>query len=563
MKKSAIYLVMVCASLSSAFAQVAPGKYFIEFSDKANSPYTPSRPGEFLSLRAVERRERQGIAIEQNDIPVDQTYIDRIRKFNAVILTRSKWLNGITISCPDSLIIDSILQLPFVKRIVMNKFIKNVYNSYSDNKFMSTEPSCEVNKNLAPTGAVDYNTNAEFNYGPSYNQIHMLKGDSLHKLGYRGKGMVIAVLDAGFYNVDTLPVFDSLMFNNQILGTKDFVSPGNNVYHEYRHGMEVLSCMGGNLPGFLIGTAPEADYWLLRSEDVNSEYIIEEYNWIAAAEFADSAGADIINSSLGYRMFDDPSQSHTCADMNGSTTPATIGANIATSKGMIVVNSAGNSGGSTWKCVSSPADGNLVLAVAAVDSNGIRAGFSSTGESTGRIKPNIAAMGRGAVVSSSVGTIIHNNGTSFSSPIIAGMVACLWQAAPDMNNHLISSAVEWSGHQASNPDSLLGYGIPDFIRALRQVHAGNMVRQQTLNICPNPFSDQLTVSFHTNRSQEFDLFLRDNLGRVVLSQYNRKAGVGDNEIFLPDLESFGNGCYILQISGQDLLLVAKVFKLRH
>ncbi|MCX6266493.1 MAG: S8 family serine peptidase, partial [Bacteroidetes bacterium] len=355
-------------------AQVAPQKYFIEFTDKANSPFSISRPIEFLTQRAIERRQRQGIAIIENDIPVNQEYINGVMQFAVQVLTRSKWFNGITIYCQNPLTIDSILQLPFVNRITKNKFIDDIYTSNSVDKFKLEEVSHEVIESSLFPHIFGYFGNASSSYGPSYNQIHMLNGDSLHKLGYNGEGKVIAVLDAGFLRVDVLAAFDSLRANNQILGTRDFVVPGNDVYQENEHGMEVLSCMGANLPGLMIGTAPKAKFWLLRSEDVGSENLIEEYNWVSAAEFADSAGADIINSSLGYTIFDNASLSHQCEDMNGNTTPVTRGANLAFSKGMIVVSSAGNSGAGAWKCVSSPADGSCVLAIAAVDSNGIRAG---------------------------------------------------------------------------------------------------------------------------------------------------------------------------------------------
>ena len=440
--------LLICLWMSvQLWGQIAPNKYFIAFTDKNSSPYSVSRPGEFLTQRAVGRREKQGIAIVENDIPVNQHYVDAIKKFNVGILTRSKWFNGVTVLCPDPAIIDSILLLPFVKRIEKDVFFNNVTNYISNNKFISEEVSHEpFMQDVIPQVTVN-NVNQAFNYGASFRQIHMLRGDSLHKMGYRGEGMVIAILDAGFYHADNLRAFDSLITNNQILGTKDFVYPGNNVYNEYEHGMEVLSCMGANLPGELIGTAPKASYWLLRSEDYYSENLIEEYNWVAAAEFADSAGADIINSSLGYTHFDNVAVSHTCNDMDGNTTPVTKGANMACGKGMIVVNSAGNYGGSAWKCLSAPADGYGALAVAAVDSNGIRASFSSTGEAAHRIKPNVAAMGQAVVVSSTIGTITHSSGTSFSCPIIAGLAACLWQAAPGWSNNSILRAIELSGSQ--------------------------------------------------------------------------------------------------------------------
>ncbi|MEI7726958.1 MAG: S8 family serine peptidase, partial [Bacteroidota bacterium] len=544
MKKLAIILILVLVSVA-ALSQVAPQKYFIEFMDKTNSLYSINSPAQFLSYRAIERRQKQGIPIIENDIPVNESYINRIRTYNVTVLTRSKWFNGITIYCLNPSIIDSIMRLPFVKRLYKSQFIENLNTSYSDNKFRLEEVLLNVTGQSPVPKKSGYMVNTGYDYGPSFNQIHMLNGDSLHKLGYRGEGMVIAVLDAGFLNVDKLPAFDSLRLNNQILGTKDFVKPGNNVYNEYLHGMEVLSCMGGNIPGQLIGTAPKAAYWLLRSEDATSEYLIEEYNWVSAAEFADSVGADVINSSLGYTEFDEASQNHTCKDMNGNTNPATRGANIAASKGMIVVCSAGNSGQKPWKCISSPADGSGVLAVAAVDASGIRAPFSSVGEAMTRIKPNVAAQGAAAVVSSTTGAIMVNSGTSFSSPIMAGMAACLWQAAPAWSSSLITRSIELSSNQVSKPDSLLGYGIPDFIKALQHLNVDQKEMKNVLHVYPNPFTDGFRVSFNAGSAQDYNATLYNNMGLAVYSVHNKSDRAGYHEFVIPDMAFLPNGNYIL------------------
>ncbi len=296
----------------------------------------------------------------------------------------------------------------------------------------------------------------------------MLNGIALHDMGYDGTGMTIAVLDAGFLHADTLRVFDSLWMNGQILGTKDFVSPQSpDIFGAHYHGAMVLSTMGGNWPGKMVGTAPHAHYWLLRSEDGGSEYLIEELNWVSAAEFADSVGADVINSSLGYTTFDNPSQNHTYADMDGNTTPITIGADMAVSKGMIVVNSAGNDGGSSWQYIDAPADGDSVFSIGAVTASGNYASFSSTGPTyDGRIKPNVVAQGSGStIINPYNGLVSTGSGTSFSSPITAGMVACLWSAHPNKRTTQIMDAIQQSGSLAGNPNNQLGWGIPDYLAA--------------------------------------------------------------------------------------------------
>jgi hypothetical protein len=296
----------------------------------------------------------------------------------------------------------------------------------------------------------------------------MLNGIALHDLGYDGMGMTIAVLDAGFTNTNTIPAFSYLWNNNRILGYKDFVSPqAPNLFSSHTHGTSVLSTMGAYLPGDMVGTAPQASYWLLRSEDGATEYLVEELNWVSAAEFADSVGADIINSSLGYTTFDNPAQDHTYQDMNGNTTPVTIGADKAVSKGMIVVNSAGNSGGSSWQYIGAPADGDSVFSIGAVNSIGAYVSFSSTGPtSDGRTKPDVVAQGSGTtIINAGTGNVSTGSGTSFSSPVTAGMVSCLWQAHPNRRNTEILEAIRQSGSLAGNPDQQLGWGIPNYLTA--------------------------------------------------------------------------------------------------
>jgi len=560
MKTVAFIIISVWIS-TQCLAQIAPQKYFIEFSDKSNSPYSVTRPGEFLTQRAIDRRSRQGITMTENDLPVNPSYITRLLHFNVTFLNASKWFNGVTIYCANQATLDSIQQLPFVNRILKSNNVNHITDYLSDNKFKSEEVLHEVNIiHLHPSNPAS-SVDPIFNYGPSFRQIHMLNGDSLHKLGYRGEGMVIAVLDAGFYHADVLNAFDSLRFNGQILGTKDFVKPGNNVYNEYEHGMEVFSCMGANLPGVIIGTAPKAKYWLLRSEDYYSENIIEEYNWVSAAEYADSVGADIINSSLGYTTFDDPAMDHTCSDMNGFTAPATRGANFAYSKGMIVVNSAGNEGGSSWKCVSAPADGTGVLAIAAVDSNGIRASFSSTGEATGRIKPNVAAMGQAVIVVSTIGSIMHSSGTSFSSPIMAGLTACLWQSAPLKPNGVIIRAIELSGNRVTHPDSLLGYGIPDFVKGLKDVGIYEKDKSGRIQIYPNPFTDVVSIRFTLHTDQDLSAELLDQLGQVKSILPVLIGRAGENQFHFNQFSALAAGCYFLRITGREIdenIMIVKV-----
>ena len=536
----ALFFLILCGS-----AQIGPYKYFVKFTDKNGTPYSIYNPSAFLSQRAIQRRTNQAIQITQEDLPVNPSYVTQVANIGVTVLTRSKWFNGITIYTMDSTKLQLISALPFVTSILKNipaEGASPVPDKFQmETSFLSPIPTNNFIK-ASPTG---------YDYGPSYRQIGMLHGDVLHDLGYRGQGKVIAILDAGFQSVDNLYAFDSLWQNNQILGTKDFVDQGGNVFIGHVHGMMVLSLIGGNVPGQLIGTAPKASFWLLRSEDANTEYLIEEYNWVSAAEFADSVGADIISSSLGYTTFTDPSMNHTCADMDGHTTPAAKGANIAALKGMVVVVSAGNEGGTSWTCVSTPSDGDNVLSIAAVDSNGVRAGFSSMGVDTnGRVKPNIASMGENDVVYWVDNTIVRSSGTSFSCPIIAGMMACLWQAHPGSTPAEIYQAVEESSSQYAAPNDSLGYGIPDYSVAM--VTLSTPVKTvSAIQVYPNPFVNEFLIRFHCAKAQKAEYILYDGMGRMVDRKNSIDCRIGENRIHSDHLESLAKGLYLLKLTGEN------------
>ena len=423
-----IIIIIIIAGfiITDIQSQTAPDKYWLQFTDKNHTPYSLDLPEEFLSLRSINRRIKHNVDFQWNDLPVDPAYVDSLKKLGLKILNVSKWFNAITVQSTDYELIDTITNISFIKG---KKLVKRFYSTgkYKD-KF---QDELVITPDLKVSGSVGYLSN----YGLSRNQIEMLNGHLLHSKGFRGEGMVIAVLDGGFSSTDTISALDSIKYNNQILGTKDFVRGGKIRYDASWHGTAVLSTMAGNIPGLLVGTAPKAWYWLLRCEDSDSEYIIEEDNWVAAAEFADSAGVDIINSSLGYSSYDDESTSHSYEDMDGNTSRVTIGADIAAGKGILVVTSASNQGNKPWHYITSPGDGDSVLTVGAVDSTGVYAYFSSTGPSAdGRVKPDVTAQGMATIIMGRDGKIGKGNGTSFSSPLIAGLSACLWQAFPEMTN---------------------------------------------------------------------------------------------------------------------------------
>lgn len=424
--------------------------FFVQLSDKIDNPYSVFHPQDFLSYRAIERRTFQNIEIDERDLPVNTQYVSKIESMGATVLHKSKWLNAISVYIPDSLNRNKIKDLAFVRDF----FALGVRREPKEAKLLDPFPH-EVYKK------------GDNYYGNSLNQIAMLSGHILHSMGLEGQGKQVAIFDGGFTGVYRMPAFDSLFSSNRILGTRDFVEGDEFVYEASNHGTQVLSCMAANLPYLVVGTAPGASYYLFKTEDVRSEFKIEEFNWVAAAEFADSLGVDIINSSLGYTTFNDTFMNYSYNDLNGLTSICSRGADIAVEKGMLVVNSAGNEGDGSWRYIGTPADGINVISVGAVRGNGSKAGFSSFGPTPdGRIKPNVSAQGSRAVVAGMNGySVTTTDGTSFSSPIMAGMVTTLWSAFPQKTNWEIKDAIEAAGSQSTKPDSALGYGIPDFFRA--------------------------------------------------------------------------------------------------
>ena len=412
-----------------------------------------------LSDKALERRERAGIALHPTDFALDPAVVQAAKAEGLTVLYASRWLGALAVQ--------------------------------------ETQPGQLVafaQKQGAHTRGLGHlvKTKTINTYGQGQSQVALLNGQDLHNKGYWGQGMTIAVLDGGFAGVQLFGAFDSLWTKGRILGTKDFVDGDTNVYQRGGHGMSVLSVMGANLPGVLVGVAPRANYWLLSTEDETSETIQEEYNWIAGAEFADSVGADIINSSLGYSTFDDTLQNHTYADLDGKTTPVTLGALWAARKGILVVNSAGNEGSSSWKYILAPADADSILAVGGCDLAGNYVLFSSQGPSAdGRIKPDVMAPALNVDVVNSFGGVGGANGTSFASPLIAGLAACLWQAHPGKTAQEIRTEIIQSAHLVATPDPFRGHGIPDFWVADYALNTGEWPQSMALNIYPNPAKNGL------------------------------------------------------------------------
>jgi len=529
MKRSWLTLVFTFLLILTASAQ---NYYWLAFTDKNNSAYSLDNPDEYLSERAIERRKNQNISIDSLDLPVNQNYIDSVLSLGVEFVHASKWLNGITVKSDSSNLADTLLSFSFVDFVQLTKpgqSTKSASDKFSDEKILG---------DIAIDSAL---------YGNAVTQVSMLNGQFLHEKNFRGKGIQIAILDGGFYKANEYAAFDSLWAENRILGTRDFVEPGSNIWGTNYHGMSVLSCMGGNIPGELLGTAPDASYWLLRSEDVATEYIIEEDNWAVAAEFADSVGVDVINSSLGYYTFNDSTTNHTYADMDGKTTRVTQAANIAASRGILVFTSAGNERNYSWFRIIAPSDGYNVIGVGAVDKNLNVASFSSAGPAAdGSVKPNVAAMGSSTTLELKDGTVGQLSGTSFSSPVMAGMGASLWQMFPEKTAAEIKSAIEMSASKYNAPDSLVGYGIPDMKVAaelLGYQSAEEFVVNASYKLFPNPVQDQLTIWSLSTEMKELQINLYSLQGKLLKSWH--KSAIQKVQLDLPSLTT---GIYLVRIT---------------
>lgn len=520
-------------------------KYWVLFADKQGSGHTIENPSAYLSPRALERREKFGIVIDSSDLPVVEAYISQVEAAGGTILHRSKWFNAVSIQVADTNQINAISALPFV--ITMQPVAATNIESIDD---------CEGNRGKSRAT----NNSA---YGASQTQTTMVNGHYLHEMGFKGDGMYIAVMDAGFERVDAIAAFDSLRLQGRLLGTYDFVRDQENVFDLGSHGRNVLSIMAGNLPGQFLGSAPRASYFLFRTEEGATEYKIEEDNWVAAAERADSLGVDVINTSLGYTNYDDASMSYSYSDMNGRVARISLASTIAARKGMILVTSAGNLGSSSWRYISAPGDADSILTIGAVNGEGRFARFSSFGPTAdGRIKPDLTGMGQGTSYIESSGEVRQGNGTSYSSPLLAGFVACLWQSDPTMKPQELMQLVRQSASNFNNPNDSLGYGIPDFQKAHFEVlKTQNSVYSKLMPVIyPNPFKDRVEVVINAETTGKYKLELIDLMGSRVYKE-DRNVTVSSYQTFtINDLDRLGAGMYVVRITHPEGTTKLKIVK---
>ena len=540
MKKITLLLLVLFAMIGVR-AQVAPSIYWVQFTDKNDSPYSIDNPEAYLSQRALERRARLGIAIDEYDIPVNPQYLQGVADCGAQLLNPTKWLNGVTVYTNSQAVVDAINALPYVQTV--RECLNNPEAQRDKERWMADEMQPTSNRSVV---AKDF-------YGGAHDQVYQLRVNELHDMGFDGTGVVIAVLDGGFTGTDIQPCFDNMREEGRLLGVRDFVFGSTSVYSQSAHGTSCLSTIGAYDPNNMVGTAPKASFYLIHTEDGEGENIVEEYNWVSGAEYADSLGVDICTTSLGYIDFDMPQWDHPIEHFDGHTAPMTIGAEIAVSRGIICTNSAGNEYGG-YCTLGIPADAEHILTVGAVDSYGNRADFSSVGPTyDGRIKPDVMAMGQDTYVASGNpggwwGNYYNGSGTSFSNPVLAGAVACLRQARPEASVQEICDAVRMAGNRANNPDNEYGYGIPDFVAALDLVplHVDTFTEQnEIIDVYPNPTNGEVHFRMKEGYKAEINVF--DAMGRRLTSYHFNGLNHTSLEHFMNGLN---NGVYFIKAESE-------------
>ncbi|MBN7816167.1 S8 family serine peptidase [Algoriphagus pacificus] len=529
----------------------AQDRYAVFFKYKPQDSYSLSQPEQFLTQKALERRAREGVSVDSLDLPVSQKYIDELEEKAHYLLYPSKWMNALLLVTDEAGALE-MEALPFVDRVEMVAldFIPSPNAKVGRKIFASVSLKICLPVNHRKLGT---------NENPYDFQNSLLGIPEMHEEGFTGNGVTVAVFDAGFPGANEASALNHLFANNKILGTKDFVKPwSENVYTSNQHGTNVLSLIAAKEEGVLVSGAPDANYILAITEEDATEYKIEEYNWVKAAEYADSLGVDIINSSVGYWDFDDPTMNYTLDDLDGKTTVIARGANVAAQKGILIVNSVGNYGPNESSIVS-PADSEFVLAIGAVNKDLEVSNFSSRGPTgDGRLKPDLTTYGNGVALIRSNGSLGYSNGTSFSAPQITALAAGLWGAKPEWTRAELVENLIRSATQADAKDNELGYGIPNFFDAYYgEILAVNAEENVAWKVYPNPLAeDDLTIYFGQGLSAEFTLI--DMNGKTLMSSVLLRNDA--KEPFRTSLQGLKPGFYIVQMQDARNLKRTKLFR---
>ena len=551
MEKICKYTVFALLFFTSLSAHAQQYKYWIFFQDKGDlSGY---KQIDFLSKEALAKRKAKQIPIDFRDYPVSVEYKQTLTDAGIEICQQSRWLNGVSAYLTSD-------QLAEIKNFGFVKATKPVVRYLDDKRQIN-----EVNASQKTT----------FEAGYTQTQLGMIGLDTLHANNLNGAGITIAVLDNGFREANLMQSFSHLFTQNRIIATKDFVNPGGSVYDAGDHGCWVLSILAGYQKGTYVGSAPGANYILCRTEDDSREVHEEEDNWVAGAEFADSVGADIFTTSLGYStgMGDtviingDTIGNYEYSHMDGNTAIITVAADIAASRGILVLNSAGNAGNSSWEFITAPADGDSVLTVGSVDEDKTYSSFSSRGPTTdGRLKPELVAMGGATYYLRQDDQVYRGSGTSFSCPLMAGLAACLLQSKPSLGNMELFDYLVRSGHQYANPDYRLGHGIPSGPTAYQLIHGvppgyivpDSSILKENVAVYPNPSTENFFIVIE-NEGDPYDAIIElfDLSGRKIMTRderidfYYQQIEINKAS----DLGGIPEGIYVLRIRRADSKVV--------
>lgn len=538
MKKLLLLLAVLAAPIMNAQEDA-----LVFFADKEDVATSIANPITIMTQEAIDRKTLQGTVIDERDVPVNEDYISQIKAAPGITVhAKSKWMNSAYIRGSQTEIED-LLNLSFVTDVeFMDKSLNfgPTTGNVPDKFAIENQPSRII-----------------YNYGAATNQTEMLEAQYLHEQDFTGEGMIVAVMDSGFPNVLTNPAFSHLVSNGKLLGTYDFALRQTNVDGTGSHGARTFSDIGAFIQDQFVGTAPEASFYLFRTEYGPTENPVEEAWWVEALERADSLGVDVVNTSLGYRGYDNPAYDHTYEDLDGETTIGARGGNHAFDKGMILVTSAGNGGTSSFPTVGTPGDSRGILTIGAVNGAGNYASFSSIGPTVdGRVKPDVMAQGASSAIVDSDGNVTTGSGTSFSSPIMAGAVASLWQARPEVPNGHVMQVIRESAHLFNNPTDQMGYGIPNFqdaYDALLVLGLEDQLLSEQFALYPNPVSTKVNISFpQTIERAEINIY--NVLGKLVLS---KQISALDNAV---DVSNLTSGMYIASIASNNKTNSFKLIK---
>lgn len=518
-------------------------RYVVFFENKEGTSYSIDKPEEFLSAQALKRRSNQNIEISANDLPVSQQYLDYLINLEGVdVYFSTKWMNGVLVEM-DETNVDELKALEFVSGVT----------------YVAPDSKLKLSDKNGRISNADSTVDKQVENNETEAQNDFIGVNAMHNEGYLGEGKLIAVFDSGFDYVDQSSYFTHVFEENKIIGSRDFIRGSSNIFQYDTHGSKVLSCISAFNEGEFSGTAPQADLVLCVTEDIGSEYAIEEYNWLFAAEYADSIGVDIINSSVGYSYFEDERMDYTYEQMDGKTTVITRAASVAASKGMLVVSSNGNEGNNSWQYLNAPSDADSILSVGAATYGYERSSFSSFGPtSDGRIKPDVSALGTWVKIVYK-DEISFANGTSFSAPLVAGLAAGFWQAYPELTNQEVIQYLKMTSSQSSAPDTILGYGIPDFVKAFNKVKVNEGDIVEKFVVFPNPVTNKRVIYFYVDTLEEgnsSNLKFYDLKGSFIQSEkMNVTSLVDPVEV---DVSFLRPGSYILTFENGKELIKSKL-----